>query len=153
MAENMTPRPLFLYGTLRALPLLAWAITGDPKNVDHVRSLTHPSLLRGFFRTSIAGKDFPALIRRRSYLIDGLLLRPQTDLQRRKIHEFMGRSYKVVRGSAFIEMEGVKVKVDADVYLWMGEPELLYLPWDLEVFEREKLEGWLEIYSKMRLIW
>ncbi|KAI0533597.1 AIG2-like protein [Xylaria digitata] len=37
--EPSKPRPLFIYGTLRALPLLAWALTGDASNISARKKL------------------------------------------------------------------------------------------------------------------
>ena len=47
--NTATTRPLFLYGTLRAFPLLAYALTGDPAQEGHVFPLTEPTVT-GFFR-------------------------------------------------------------------------------------------------------
>ncbi|KAF8899505.1 hypothetical protein CPB84DRAFT_1709637 [Gymnopilus junonius] len=160
-----TPRPLFLYGTLRALQLLACVLTSDPEELDQIRPLIQPAILRGYSCVSIVGKEFPALVvvsddtNEKSLVhVDGLLLRPQTDLQRRKIHDFMGSAFKVIKVEPLVILKkkehGVqieeKVKVDADVYLWNGHLELVKgKPWSFTRFERENLAGWLEIYSGM----
>jgi hypothetical protein len=47
---------LFLYGTLRAMPLLAWALTGDSQKTDVMAHLVKPAELRGYKRFSLPGK-------------------------------------------------------------------------------------------------
>jgi gamma-glutamylcyclotransferase (GGCT)/AIG2-like uncharacterized protein YtfP len=92
----VTPRPLFLYGTLRALTLLAWALTGDPTKEVQILPLTEPATLSCFARFFIIGMDYPALVHHESSsAVDGLLLRPRTQSQRRKLEEFEGESYEI----------------------------------------------------------
>ncbi|KAF5570398.1 hypothetical protein FPHYL_1234 [Fusarium phyllophilum] len=50
MAESSKPRPLFIYGTLRARPLLAWALTGDATNTELISTLARPAKVRGYAR-------------------------------------------------------------------------------------------------------
>ncbi|KIM36018.1 hypothetical protein M413DRAFT_449462 [Hebeloma cylindrosporum] len=150
--DDSTLRPLFLYGTLRALPLLAWALTGDHRKHDQIIPLTEAATLPGFSRLSIIGKDYPALVREPSSTTDGLLFRPQTRSQRRKLDDFEGESYEVTPVTVIVEKHGMQERVDADVYLWNGDAELSSLPWDLEVFKRDRLEDWLDIFSGMELV-
>jgi hypothetical protein len=35
---------------------------------------------------------------------------------------------------------------------WDGDAELSHLPWDFEVFKRDRLEGWLDMFSGMELV-
>jgi hypothetical protein len=42
--------------------------------------------------------------------------------------------------------------VDSDVYLRNGDAELAHLPLDLEVFKRDRLEDWLDIFLGMQLV-
>ena len=78
---NRTTRPplIFLYGTLRALPLRAWVLTGDPTKENQVLPLTEPARLSCFARFSIIGIDYPALVcHKPSSVVDGVQLRPLT---------------------------------------------------------------------------
>lgn len=146
-------RPLFLYGTLRALPLLAWALTGDPSKEDQIASIGEPATLTGFARFAVVGADYPALVRHDpSSVVDGLLLRPQTQSQRRKLDDFEGESYTLTQVTVIVEKNGLQERVDADVYLWNGDAEVSHLPWDLEVFKRDRLDDWLDIFSGMQLV-
>ncbi|KAI1751747.1 hypothetical protein F4782DRAFT_176923 [Xylaria castorea] len=47
MSESK-PRPLFIYGTLHALPLLAWASTGDASNISAVSKLIQLATVYGY---------------------------------------------------------------------------------------------------------
>ncbi|TFL00378.1 hypothetical protein BDV98DRAFT_650474 [Pterulicium gracile] len=87
MSEN--PRPLFVYGTLRALPLLAWALTGDFHKTD-------PATVSGYTRSRLHHCDYPAVVpsspSSSESLVDGYLLRLETVSQRRKLDDFEGES-------------------------------------------------------------
>ena len=151
--EQPTPRPVFLYGTLRALPFFAWVLTGDPSKVDQVLPLTEPATLTGFACLSVEGKDYPALIRHDpSSAVDGLILRPQTQSQRRKLDDFEGETYSVTPVTVIVKTSGIEEQIDADVYVWNGEARLSRLPWDLEVFKRDRLDDWLDLFSGMELV-
>ena len=123
--------------------------------VDQVLSMTEPATLTGFARFSINGRDYPALIHHDpSSVVDGLLLRPQTQSQRCKLDDFEGETYSVTPVTVIVEKGGIEEQVDADVYLWSGngEDELSNLPWDLEEFKRDRLDTWLDIFSGMELV-
>jgi len=148
-----TPRPLFLYGTLKALPLLAWVLSGDPSKVDQVLPLTEPATLTGFSCFAVQNKDYPALIRHDpSSAVDGLLLRPQTQSQRCRVDDFEGETYAVTPVTVVVERSGIEERVDADVYVWNGKDDVSSLPWDFEEFKRSRLDDWLDIFSGMELI-
>jgi len=133
--------------------LLAWALTGDPTKEDQVISLTESATLEGFSRFSIIGKDYPALVRHEpTSTVDGLLFRPQTPSQRRKLDDFEGESYAVTPITVLVEKNGTQDRVDADVYLWNGDTELSRLHWDFEEFKRDRLGDWLDIFSGMELV-
>lgn len=43
--------------------------------------------------------------------------------------------------------------VDADAYVWNGEREAVSAnPWDLEMFIREHLDDWIELFVRMELV-
>lgn len=154
MSTKIIPRPLFLYGTLRALPLLAWALTGDSARISDAIPLTLPATLTGFARFSVFGKDYPALVRHtESSIVDGLLLWPQTQSQRRKLDDFEGECYTITPIMAIVDRNGEQDFIDAEVYMWNGDTaELSQLPWDIAEFTRDRLDDWLDLFSGMELI-
>jgi gamma-glutamylcyclotransferase (GGCT)/AIG2-like uncharacterized protein YtfP len=149
------PRPLFIYGTLCAIPFLAWALTGDASNIEMVSSLVRPAKVKGYSRFSVHHADYPAVIKDKAEAsIDGLLLTPETMTQRRKLDDFEGETYKITSVIAtFFDAKGKLEMIEADMYIWDGEKEKLTMePWDLETFIKERLEDWLELFGGMELI-
>ncbi|XXH00009.1 hypothetical protein Hte_006350 [Hypoxylon texense] len=151
--SSSKPRPLFIYGTLRALPLLAWALTGDKSNIPAVTRLIQPAKVYGHARFSLQGLDYPAVIKDKpDSSVDGYLLMPETTSQRKKLDDFEGEAYKAVPVNATI-LDSGKETVEADLYLWVGDPNALTVnPWELEAFERERLEDWLDLFEGMELV-
>ncbi|SPJ82048.1 uncharacterized protein FTOL_09453 [Fusarium torulosum] len=60
MTKPSPPRPLFVYSTLRALLLLAWALTGDATKTTAVATLAHPATVHGYARYTVRHRDYPA---------------------------------------------------------------------------------------------
>ncbi|KAL6301125.1 hypothetical protein BKA93DRAFT_828547 [Sparassis latifolia] len=133
------PRPLFLYGTLLCRPLLAWLLTGDPHRTSLIEDVTAPARLRDFVRTPLRGCDYPALVPASGREVQGLLLRLQSTSQRRKVDDFEGETYRVtaVRVRSVGDDDGEGKEIEADAYVWAGQPEMVELgkEWDLEKFE------------------
>ncbi|KAJ6457487.1 hypothetical protein C8R47DRAFT_1164129 [Mycena vitilis] len=153
--STKNPRPLFIYGTLRAVPLLAWALTGDSTNIAAVQPLAQPGTVKGYARFSIRHSDYPAVVPGSpADVVDGLLLRLQAPLQRRKLDDFEGEVYNSTRVEVCVENdpEGALV-VDADMYVWAGDPDILDrdTPWELDQFIAERLDDWLELFTPMEL--
>ncbi|KAJ7129140.1 hypothetical protein C8R44DRAFT_732160 [Mycena epipterygia] len=157
-AEN--PRPVFIYGTLRAMPLLAWALTGDSTKIETVQPLAQPATVKGYARFSIHHSDYPAVVRDTpTSLVDGLLLRFQTSLQRQKLDDFEGEVYKPTQVEVCVENEngdvgGAQMQVvDADMYVWDGDLDAIDrdTPWELDQFIQERLDDWLELFAPMEL--
>lgn len=100
----------------------------------------------------VEGKDYPALIRHEAgSVVEGLLLRPKTRSQRMKLDDFEGEAYKVTPVEVIVG-NGDEV-VDADAYVWGGEADAVSRdPWDLEVFVKERLEDWIELFGGMELV-
>ncbi|KAJ3577560.1 hypothetical protein NPX13_g3010 [Xylaria arbuscula] len=158
-------RPLFIYGTLRALPLLAWVLTGDSSNASAISKLVKPARIYGYARFSLRGRDYPALVKHDTQSsTDGYILTLETATQRKKVDIFEGRAYRLETVTATILLEtnknhqehscvnGGRV-VDADVYLWAGEKDALTAnPWELEYFEKNVLEGWINLFAGMELV-
>ncbi|KAM5537000.1 hypothetical protein V8D89_009329 [Ganoderma adspersum] len=169
--QPQQPRPLFLYGTFQALPLLAWAMTGDPAKVDVVEPLVQPARIRGsqYARFALHGRDYPAVVKidiehadasasTRVHVVDGLLFRPQNRSQRKKMDDFEGETYQAVQVdvevAGTVDSEGVDSEiVRADLYVWNGAPDdVSEEEWDLDVFVRERLDDWLELFVGMELV-
>ncbi|KAK4455650.1 hypothetical protein QBC34DRAFT_390531 [Podospora aff. communis PSN243] len=144
------PRPLFVYGTLRALPLLAWALAGEPSQVDTISSMIRNATVKGYKRCSVRHADYPAAIKDDEATVDGYLLILETASQRRKLDDFEGEAYKVT--PVTVSLEGGKT-VDADMYVWDGDMDALSSePWDLQVFIRDRLEDWIDLFEGMELV-
>ncbi|KAL2202468.1 hypothetical protein CC79DRAFT_1325349 [Sarocladium strictum] len=145
----MAPKPMFIYGTLCAKPLLAWVLTGDANRVDDVKPLIAPAEAQNLARYALRGKDYPAAVRKEGVTTKGYLLQPATRSQRRKLNDFEGEIYRV---------ENVTVKkltgeeTQADVYVWDGEEDGFDGEWDFEEFERERLEDWLGLFEGMEMV-
>jgi len=148
-------RPLFIYGTLCALPLLAWALTGEASQVDVVTKLLRKTTVRGYKRCSLHHRDFPAAVEDENSSIDGYLLVPQTPSQRRKLDDFEGEAYRVARVIVSVENSGGPYweMVEADMYVWDGEMDgVSSEAWDLEVFIRDRLGDWIDLFEGMELV-
>ncbi|KAI0121255.1 hypothetical protein BJ170DRAFT_698703 [Xylariales sp. AK1849] len=150
------PRPLFIYGTLCAQPLLAWALTGDASNTSIVSLLVQPAKIYGYARFSLHNRDYPAVVHDDHSTVDGYLLTLDTVSQRKKLDDFEGEPYSptAVTVSTF-DQHGKphQETVDADVYLWTGEREALTsTPWDIEAFIKDRLEDWLDLFDGMELV-
>ncbi|KAI1316478.1 hypothetical protein F5Y16DRAFT_393130 [Xylariaceae sp. FL0255] len=159
------PRSVFIPGTLRALPLLAWALTGDSSRVDYVMDLTQPAILYGYERYGVKDQDYPAVVKsdRADSCVDGLLLEPETTAQRKRLDIFEGivegGNYKiaeatvnVVKTSHPLPLHANNPAAHCDLYLWARESaELTNTVWDYELFKKKKLPSWLAIYEGMQL--
>lgn len=133
------------------MPLLAWALTGDSRKTDVVAPLVKPAELKGYARFSLLGKDYPALIKHgETSSVDGLLLCPQDESQRKKLDDFEGEAYMVT--PVQVTVVGEDQVVDADIYLWNGERDAVSGDrWDLDTFIRERLDDWIELFAGMEL--
>ncbi|KAG7445496.1 uncharacterized protein BT62DRAFT_1006453 [Guyanagaster necrorhizus] len=133
------PRPLFLYGTLCVMPLLARALTGDSRKTREVETLVQAAYVKGYSRFSLYGKDYPAVIKHAdTSVVDGLLLWPRNHSQRTKLDDFEGENGEVI---------------DADMYLWDGDHDAVSKDgWDLHTFIQERLDDWLELFGGMELV-
>ncbi|TFK96406.1 Butirosin biosynthesis, BtrG-like protein [Pterulicium gracile] len=149
----MQPRPLFVYGTLRALPLLAWALTGDPGEIDMVKALVKAATVSGYNRFRLHHCDYPAVVASSSSesQVDGYLLNLETLSQRRKLDDFEGETY--VSTAVVVKLNENGSTVEADMYTWDGDAQQLSdKPWSLEWFIQERLKDWIEIFVGMELV-
>jgi hypothetical protein len=135
------------------MPLLAWALTGDSRKTDVVAPLVKPAELKGYARFSLLGKDYPALIEHdETSTVDGLLLCPQDESQRKKLDDFEGEAYTTTPVQVTVIGEEGQM-VDADIYLWNGERDAVSVDrWDLDTFIRERLNDWIELFADMELL-
>lgn len=138
-------------GPLRAIPLLAWALTGDPSNTTAVASLARPGKVYGYARFLGRGCDYPAVIQReKSSSVDGLLLTLETSSQRKRLDNFEEEAYRVAPVSVTLDTGEM---VEADMYIWAGEMDQLSTePWELATFVNERLQDWLDLFEGMVLI-
>ncbi|KAF5677573.1 hypothetical protein FHETE_1624 [Fusarium heterosporum] len=145
-----TPRPLFVYGTLQALPLLAWALTRDAANIDIVAKLARPAKVKGYARYAVHHGDYPASIKKTDHEVKGLLLVLETKSQRKKLDDFEGEVYLPTAVAVTLE-DGTTA--DADMYVWNGDAEALTTEeWKLEDFVKDRLEDWIDFFAGMEMV-
>ncbi|CAH0047338.1 unnamed protein product [Clonostachys solani] len=151
---NLTP--VFVYGTLCAVPLLAWALMGDASQTDAVKKLIRPARVEGFARYGIKSCDYPAAVKCEGSEIRGYLVTFSNSSQRKKLDDFEGETYSPTHLMAQIlnpNGEASGQCVDAEIYLWNGSLENLTMePWDLEGFIEERLEDWLDLFDGIELV-
>ncbi|OTB03784.1 hypothetical protein M426DRAFT_59898 [Hypoxylon sp. CI-4A] len=148
------PKFLFIYGTLCAIPLLALVLTGNAQNTSIVSKLLTSERVYGYARFSLHNRDYPAAVKGdpHSY-IDGYLLRLKTNPDRKKIDNYEGEAYrptsvavKLIDAAGEPRME----TVEADIYVWTSRTAFVTRePWELEVFVKERLCDWLDIFEGM----
>ncbi|KAF5013347.1 hypothetical protein FDECE_650 [Fusarium decemcellulare] len=149
---STTPRPLFVYGTLQALPLLAWVLTGDASKTSTVEALVQPARIYGYARYALRNQDYPAAIKysNESSSVDGYLVSMESASQRKKVDDFEGECYKVEHVLVTLKDGST---VDADVYLWNGNMEdLSNEPWELVTFVEERLDDWIDLFEAMEMV-
>ncbi|KAG2070779.1 hypothetical protein BDR04DRAFT_1099529 [Suillus decipiens] len=142
--------PIFVYGTLMAAPLLAWAIKGDSSKADDVLSQRKPGTITGFERRRVHRRDYPALIRGNdTCTVDGYVIFPASLSEWRKLDNYEGSSYE--RTPVVVDMVDGS-KLDAFTYVWKGEADALAVEdWVFEDFETKRLDAWLERFGGMVL--
>ncbi|OAA35722.1 Major facilitator superfamily domain, general substrate transporter [Beauveria brongniartii RCEF 3172] len=156
--SSKTPHPLFIYGTLQAKPLLAWALTGDSSQVADIAHMLKPALVSKYIRLAVKHGDYPAVVRgsKEEDCVDGYLLQVDTTSQRKKLDDFEGEIYMVESTTA--KLLGVNGQptgesVDADIYVWAGDKEMLQeKPWELERFIKERLDDWLDLFDGVEMV-
>lgn len=157
-ASPTQPRPLFIYGTLCAPELLAWALTGDSANTQQVAGLASPARVTGYKRYAVNRCDYPAVVEHDGpdSVVHGYLLRLDTQVQRKKLDNFEGDTYKAVAVAVDVlddDGQPIGESVDADMYLWDGDMSLLSSePWDLNTFITERLGDWLDLFEGVEMV-
>ncbi|KAI0555383.1 AIG2-like protein [Xylaria curta] len=151
--------PFSFTATLCALPLLAWALTGDSSKISAVSKLVRPARIYGYTRFSLEHCDYPAVIKREPQSsVDGYLLILETASQQKKLDDFEGETYTldsvdvtILDSNGKPQTEGETV--EADIYLWAGDVNALTAsPWELKSFEKERLEDWLDLFEGIELV-
>jgi len=153
------PKPLFVYGTLCALPLLAWVLTGDATQANVIKSkrMLRKATVSGYKRCSLYNCDYPGAIKDENSTIDGYVLLLETNSQRQKLDDFEGEVYKATPVTASItrnlEDDNEQEPIEVDMYVWDGDmarvsPEA----WELGKFIAERLDDWLELFGRMELV-
>ncbi|KAF5611507.1 uncharacterized protein FSUBG_2341 [Fusarium subglutinans] len=150
MAESSKPRPVFIYGTLRARPLLAWALTGDAANTELISALSRPAKVHGYARYTVRSRDYPAVVKKDGHEVDGDLLVLETKSMRKKLDDFEGETYTPTSVDVVLDDGSV---VEADMYVWAGDQDALTdEPWDLDIFVKDRLEDWVGLYEGMEMV-
>ncbi|KAF5229266.1 hypothetical protein FANTH_14256 [Fusarium anthophilum] len=150
MAESSKPRPLFIYGTLRARPLLAWALTGDAANTELISALPRPAKVHGYARYTVRSRDYPTVVKKDGHEVDGDLLVLETKSMRRKLDDFEGETYTPTSVDVVLDDGSV---VEADMYVWAGHQDALTdEPWDLDIFVKERLKDWVGLFEGMEMV-
>ncbi|TQN66950.1 hypothetical protein CSHISOI_08492 [Colletotrichum shisoi] len=130
------PKPIFIYGTRCAKPLLAWALTGDATKTEEMSALLRPAKVEDIARYALHGSDCPAA--------------------RKKLDDFEGEVYQTETVQARLLSDGsgtAESLVEADIYLWNGDKDLVSdKSWDLEWFVRERLEDWISLFEGMEMV-
>lgn len=158
MESPKRPRPVFIYGTLRAKPLLAWALTGDSSNTSQINHMLKSARVEKYKRFAVKHCDYPAVIASldEADFVDGYLLQTDTIFQRKKLDDFEGELYEIT--PIVVKIVGDNNQptgetIEADMYLWNGDRDLLSSePWDLDTFISERLEDWLDLFDGMEMI-
>ncbi|KAI1080770.1 AIG2-like protein [Whalleya microplaca] len=151
------PRPVFIYGTLCAMPLLAWVLTGDALNVSAVSTLTQPAKVYGYARFLVRNCDYPAVVSHDAQTaVDGFLLTFEANSLRKRLDIFEGEAYKPATVAVtLLNADGSpdEETVEADMYLWAGDAHALTAePWQLDNFVKGRLTDWLNIFDGMELM-
>ncbi|RKK87451.1 hypothetical protein BFJ68_g3214 [Fusarium oxysporum] len=150
MAESSKPRPLFIYGSLRARPLLAWALTGDAANTEPISAFASSATVRGYARYTVRSRDYPAVIKKDGHEVDGDLLILETKSLRKKLDDFEGEIYTPTSVDVVLEDGNI---VEADMYVWAEDEDMSTdEPWELDTFVKERLEDWLDLFEGMEMI-
>jgi gamma-glutamylcyclotransferase (GGCT)/AIG2-like uncharacterized protein YtfP len=150
MTKPSLLRPLFVYGTLRALPLLAWALTGDATNTTAIAALARPATVHGYARYAVRYRDYSAAVKKEDQQVDGFLLVLETKLQRKKLDDFEAEAYTSTPVLATLENGSI---VDADMYIWGSDDKALSTePWKLEDFVKDRLKDWIDLFEGMELV-
>ncbi|KAI1106624.1 AIG2-like protein [Jackrogersella minutella] len=146
------PRPIFLYGTLCAMPLLAVVLTGSSLNTDAVAPLTQPARVHGHARFSVRDRDYPAAIAHEpESSIDGVLFTPETVEQRERVEGYISGSF--TRSPVMVTLldgngNPRDETVDADISLWTGDrDQVLDSSWDLPTFVLNNLWAYIDIFE------
>lgn len=147
-------RPIFVYGTLMAAPLLSWVLLGDSSKLDEILARRKPGRITGFTRHSVLHSDYPALVLSTKSesisTVDGFVVFPRDASEWKKLDAFEGDAY--IRTSVIVDVGGGH-GVEADTYVWGGERSLLGgEDWNFEWFESQRLEDWLDIFCGMELV-
>ncbi|KAI0528170.1 hypothetical protein F5B22DRAFT_641143 [Xylaria bambusicola] len=143
------PRPVFIYGILRSLPLLTAVLTGGATDISLVSELVRPGRIYGYGQFLLRNNiDIPALVERDwASSVDGYLLEVETASQRKALDDFKGEKYYVIERVVVTTLDGKLPRAfEADVYLWAGnEYEVTSIPWNFEDFETRSLGNWLRL--------
>ncbi|KAI8955271.1 AIG2-like protein [Xylaria longipes] len=150
-----TPKPVFIYGTLCSLPLLAYVLTGDAKNIAAVTRLAQPARVNDYARTAIQDHDSASIDKHPGSFVDGYVLMLETNSQREILDNFdSDLYYEPSPVTAITDLQAdpeIPTKtVEADMYIWAGNPGMVTsLPWSLKAFDEEGTPEWIDTFETM----
>ncbi|CAG1966568.1 unnamed protein product [Fusarium graminearum] len=131
--------PFFVYGTLRALPLLAHALTGDSKNTLTVTANMVVSRVHHYSRWGIENHDFAGAIEDPYGSMDGLLLY-LSQAHRYRLESLRGPLFATKHVTVTLQSD---MNVGADMWVFRGPSELLSnKPWSFDNFFHNVLSTW-----------
>jgi gamma-glutamylcyclotransferase (GGCT)/AIG2-like uncharacterized protein YtfP len=162
----------FVYGTLMSPAIIRRVCYGPELPNSTTRTLPmhlkfHPAVLAGFQRHRVRIADYPAIIRRESSTVRGMLVSGLTEGDMGRLDIFEGEEYarikvrvRLVRTKGDLDDEGVKAgggltgsiadeadledEVPTETYIWIGDGDsLAEEEWDFDEFVRERLWRWV----------
>ena len=126
-------QPLFLFGTLMDLDVLAWLLERPIDLADLC-----PALLRGFRRTGVVGASYPMLVSDATGVVEGRLMRRATARDIARINHYESEEYR-----AELRPVTTGAGVDTAAWLYLGLDHLASTaaPWSLARWQAEHKAG------------
>jgi gamma-glutamylcyclotransferase (GGCT)/AIG2-like uncharacterized protein YtfP len=125
---------IFVYGTLQ-LPGIVKKLTGKTFN-------TYPAVLPGYQLFCVKDSDYPAILKNENAKTKGLTIEISDDLSLAVISFFEGDEYQAQEVTVFTDGKSMP----ALAFVWTkGDEFLENREWDLQRFEKESLEHYLNV--------
>ena len=146
------PISVFVYGVLLDPHMLAWLLTGDPKNISRVRSQPQRATITGYRRVPLQGQHCPALIPSdddddEDQTVRGHVIFLADKEQWERFCCVEGECNRLVRVVAHLDDRGVDMSVMTAV--WDGRVDLLVDGfWRIEGFRWESFAYFYKIDVK-----
>ncbi|QPC73069.1 hypothetical protein HYE68_003821 [Fusarium pseudograminearum] len=134
--------PFFAYGTLRALPLLSYILTGDSNNTHIVTRIIVLSRVHGYSRWGIRNNNSAAAVKDPHGSMDGLLLY-LSKAQRERLESLRGPLFETTHVMVILN---TGVNLGADMWEFIGAGEMLSNePWSFDDFCHDVLPHWIQM--------